>query len=423
MKATYKKTVLNNRIRVISEKIGSVRSVSIGFWADVGSRDEKEQEKGISHFIEHMTFKGTKKRSPREIAQSLESLGGHLNAFTSREQTCYYAKILDEHLPIAVDVIADIITNPLFDPADVEKEKKVISEEIKDVQDSPGDLIHDLFADTLWQNHPLGQPIMGSIPSISKFTQNNLFNFMHHYYTPDKIVIAASGNVNHSELVSLIEDKFHLKKTQSNSHNRVAPKLKDNVQVVKRVTAQTHVCLGVTSYPFDHPLRHEILILNNILGGGMSSRLFQSIRENSGMAYSIYSFIDFFVDSGVVGVYLGTSPKQVVESLNLVLKEIAAIKKGKFTKNELYHAKSQLKGNLMLGLESTSSRMNRLARHELFLNKYVSLDETIKAINRVKEKDVQDVARDLFRGDKLNLTVLGAVSNNLKDKINWDILN
>ncbi|OGC78507.1 MAG: hypothetical protein A2145_02195 [candidate division Zixibacteria bacterium RBG_16_40_9] len=423
MKSLYKKTVLDNGIRVVSEKISSVRSISIGIWVDVGSRDEAQEESGISHFLEHMVFKGTKKRTAKEIAQALESVGGILNAFTAREQTCYYAHILDEHLPIAVDVLSDILKNSLLDSQDLEKEKKVIVEEIKDIEDNPGDLIHDIYAGALWPDHPLGRPVIGSLETVSSLNRNNLTNFMQKNYNSKKVVVAASGNVKHEELVKLIEKKLQFNSKDGYPNQSSAPPVKSNIKIVNRETAQTHICLGVTSFPYKHPNRQILFVLNTILGGGMSSRLFQSVRENSGLAYSIYSFVDFFEDSGTFGVYLGTNSQQVLNALNLVLKEISKIKKEKLTSPELYFAKSQIKGNLVIGMESTSNRMNRLARNELFLNEYLPIEKTIAEIEKVKEKQIHDITNELFSPDRLCLALIGPNHSEIAKNLDWGILN
>ncbi len=390
---------------------------------DVGSRDETQQESGISHFLEHMVFKGTKKRTAKEIAQALESVGGILNAFTTREQTCYYAHILDEHLPIATDVISDILKNSLLDSQELEKEKKVIVEEIKDIEDNPGDLIHDIYAEALWPEHPLGRPVIGTLETVTSFSRDNLTNFMQKNYNSRKVVVAASGNVEHEKLVKLIEKNLQFNSQNGNPQNSSAPPVKSNIKIVNRETAQTHICLGVTSFPYKHPNRQILFVLNTILGGGMSSRLFQSVRENSGLAYSIYSFVDFFEDSGTFGVYLGTNAKQVTNALDLVLKEISKIKKESLTSQELYFAKSQIKGNLVIGMESTSNRMNRLARNELFLNEYLPIEKTIAEIEKVQEKQIHQIANELFNRDRICLALIGPNHSAIAQNLDWGVLN
>lgn len=423
MRGIYRKTVLKNGIRVVTEKIGYVRSVSIGVWIDTGSRDERNDERGVSHFTEHMLFKGTKKRSAKEIASSLESVGGALNAFTGREHTCYLARVLDEHLNIAVDVLADILRNSLLSSSDFEREKTVILSEIKDLEDSPEDLAHDLLMNNIWQEHPLGRSIIGDTESILRMTKSKLIDFIKRNYISPKVVIACSGNLSHQDLVRIIEKKFQFHQTDKTPLVNQTPLEADhNKVVVNRKTAQTHICLGIPTFPYKDKRRYAELILSNILGGGMSSRLFQTIREKLGLAYTVYAFADFFEDTGVFGIYLGTHKKNTVRAMDLVLKEIRRIKKDMLSRQELSHAKYQLKGSLMLSLENTPSRMNRLARHELLLNQYVDLNETIDSINKVKGTEVIEVANDLFDPNKLSAVILGPVGQRVIKQINWDII-
>jgi predicted Zn-dependent peptidase len=420
LKEIYKKTILENGIRVVTERINYVRSISIGVWIDVGSRDEKSNEVGVSHFIEHMLFKGTRKRTAREIASSLESVGGSLNAFTGREHTCYFARVLDEHTDIALDVLSDILKNPLFNPSHLEKERAVIISEIKELEDSPADLVHDLLMSTIWKENPLGRPIIGSAESVLKLSRSRLVDFMKRNYISARVVIAASGNFKHEELVNKIRRKFRF---GSNSHpaseNQIFPQAEPDRMVAKKKTAQTHISLGVSTFPYRDRRRYAALVLSNILGGGMSSRLFQNIREKLGLVYSVYAFIDFFEDAGVFGIYMGTHKKNTIRVIELVLKEIRRLKKDSLTSKELAHAKYQLKGNLLLALESTSNRMNRLARYELLLNDYMDLDETINSIDKIKAKDVIEVACEFFSPDKLSVVVLGPVAKGILNQIDW----
>jgi len=423
LRGIYKKTVLKNGIRVVTEKIGYVRSVSIGVWIDVGSRDEGNDERGVSHFIEHMLFKGTKKRSAKEIASSLESVGGGLNAFTGREHTCYLARVLDEHLNIAVDVLADILKNSLLSSSDFEREKTVIVSEIKDLEDSPEELAHDLLMTRMWPGHPLGRSIIGDQESILRMPRSKLVDFIKRNYVSPKVVIAASGNLNHQDLVRMIEEKFQFKQMDKTPMVNAPPLEADHHrEVVNRKTAQTHICLGLPAFPYKDKRRYITLILTNILGGGMSSRLFQNIREKLGLAYNVYAFIDFLEDTGVFGIYLGTHKKNTVRAMDLVLKEIRKIKKDSLSRQELSHAKYQLKGNLVLSLENTPNRMNRLARHELLLNQYVDLNETMESIDKVRTTEVIEVANELFDPDKLSAVILGPVGKRTVNLINWDIV-
>ncbi len=423
MKEIYRKTVLDNGIRVVTEKIESVRSISLGVWIDVGSRDEESAELGVSHFIEHMLFKGTKNRTAKDIAVSLESVGGGLNAFTGREHTCYFARVLDEHLDIAIDVLSDILKNSLLNPSHFEKEKEVIISEIKELEDSPSDLIHDILMSAMWKEDSLGRPIIGSAESVLKMPRGKLINFMKNNYTCSRVVIAVSGNLRHDELVKKIKRKFEF---SANSHPATSSFKLLPVEAARaiehRKTAQTHVSLGIPIFPYRDKRRYSALVLSNILGGGMSSRLFQTVRERLGLAYSIYSFIDFFKDTGVFGIYLGSHKKNAVRVIELVLKEIRKFKKNSLTNEELSHAKYQLKGNLILGMESTSSRMNRLARNELFLNDYVGLDQTIDSINKIKAKDIAGMAEEFLTLDRLSTVVLGPVGKDTLHRVDWSIL-
>ncbi|MCJ7497052.1 MAG: insulinase family protein [candidate division Zixibacteria bacterium] len=421
MRVIYQKTILDNKLRVISEKIDSVSSITLGVWIDVGSRDEEQNENGISHFIEHMLFKGTKKRSTKEIALALESLGGTLNAFTGRENTCLYAKVLDEHLEIALDVLSDLLLNPLFNPYDFKKEKKIIAEEIKELEDMPSEVAFDLLMEAMWGEHPLGRPVIGDIKNIQKLERGQLLNFMREKYVSPKIVIAACGNLIHQRLVKLVENKFKLNNPIPKRIREIPPlKLLSQKIAQRRKTAQTHICIGFPGYSFKHPKRYAALLLGNILGGGMSSRLFQNLREKFGMVYTIHTFIDSFKDKGIFGVYLGTDKKQVLPAVEQVLKELHRIKKDGLKRKELEDAKYQLKGNLILGAESTSTRMNRLARLEIYLKDYISLEKTISLINQVKKEEVIEVANELMHKDRLSVAMLGQVGQSILQKINWD---
>lgn len=410
MTTEFKKTTLDNGIRVISEEIPTVRSVSIGAWVNVGSRDETSDINGISHFIEHMVFKGTPRRSAQEIAASLESVGGHLNAFTSREQTCFYAKVLDEHPMNAIDVISDIMLNSLFLDDDIKKEKGVVIEEIYDVQDAPSEWIHDLFAESYWDSNSLGYPILGTTETVSGFSRDDMFTYMDNNYTANRIIVSACGNIKHTDLIKMVEDHFRLKDNNySELVNRKKSAKKGRFNCFTKDIAQSHVSMGLPSYTFDDERRTALLILNNVLGGGMSSRLFQTVREQAGLVYTISSFMDFFVGEGIMGIYFATSAGQVQRTLELIYQVLDGVKHKKLTDEELYYSKSQLKGNLVLGLENTSNRMNRMARHEILLGDYINIDDTIAAIDRVTKQEIIDIANEVLNPDLLNIAALGRV--------------
>ncbi len=421
LKEIYKKTVLENGLRVVTERIDYVRSASIGVWIDVGSRDERDDEVGASHFIEHMLFKGTKTRTAREIASSLESVGGSLNAFTGREHTCYFARVLDEHIEKALDVLSDILKNPLFNPSHLEKEREVIISEIKELEDSPADLVHDLLMSAMWKRNPLGKPIIGNVESVKRLTRAQLISFMKRNYASPRMVIAASGNFKHEELLNKVRRKFKFRSCSSSlaSEDQQLPPAEPNRMVTNKKTAQIHISLGVPIFPYGDNRRYAALVLSNILGGGMSSRLFQSIRERLGLVYSVYTFLDFFEDAGVFGIYMGTHRRNTLKVIEVTLKEIQKIKRDTLSSDELSHAKYQLKGNLLLALESTSNRMNRLARYELFLHDYVDLDHTINSINKIKTKDVIQVAEEFLAPDRMAAVVLGPVGKSTLKQVDW----
>jgi len=409
--AVYKRTVFPNGLKVITEAIPYVRSISLGLWVNVGSRDESLESSGISHFIEHMVFKGTANRTPSEIASYLESVGGILNAFTSREQTCFYAKILDQHLEKGVELLFDLAQNPLFDPSDIEKEKGVIIEEIKDIDDSPGDLVHDKFARTMFGNHSLGRPILGTKTTIQGISRRKIVRHTQRYYRPGNMLIAASGNLDHVKLVDLVALHLDQKSPEIVPDGRRKPIFKRERKVYKRETSQTHVCLGVPAKEFNDPSRAAATLLNSLLGGGMSSRLFQELRENLGLVYNVFSYLDFFQDTSIMGIYLGTNGRNVKRAIKAVLKQIERVSNEPLADYDLDKTKEQLKGNLMLGLENTSNRMSRLAKHELLVGRYISLDETISSIDSVKADEVVEIARELFQKTKYSAVVLGPVAD------------
>ncbi|MBI5748579.1 MAG: insulinase family protein, partial [Nitrospinae bacterium] len=354
----YQKVVLHNGIRIVTEKIPYLRSVSIGIWINSGSRDEEDKNSGISHFLEHLAFKGTEKRSARQIAFEMDSIGGQIDAFTSREYTCYSAKVLDEHLPVAIDLLSDILLNSTLKPADIDKERQVILEEVKFVEDNPADYIYDLLYQSVWSSHPLGRSILGNPESIERIDRNKLVNHLDNHYIPKNIIIAVAGNINEDRLKELLEKAFGSLNKNASSSREAPPEIKRNFIIKERELEQVHFCLGTKGLRSADDNRFEGYLLNTILGGSMSSRLFQKIREDYGLAYSIHSFISPYADTGLLGIYAGTSAEFFEKVLKMSLEEFKLLMTVKVSGDELKKAKEQLKGNLMLSLESSSSRMN-----------------------------------------------------------------
>jgi predicted Zn-dependent peptidase len=401
-------TTLPNGIKVITEAMSHVRSVSVGVWVGTGSRRETPEQNGISHFIEHMLFKGTSNRSAEDIARSVDSLGGNLDAFTAKELVGYNTKILDEHLPIAMDILSDLVLNPLFREEDIEKEKGVILEEIKMDADNPDYLVHEIFTSNFWKDHPLGKPILGTRETVKKFSQEMVADYYGAVYTPENLLVTAAGNLAHERLVALVGERFQTVKRAGpvpaqnppSTHARIALKSKKDLE-------QVHVCLGVPSYPIPHEDRFTCYVLNTVLGGGMSSRLFQNIRERLGLAYSVFSELNPYTDTGCLAVYAGTSLESARQVVELVLREFGEMKQQIVPPEELRRAKDHLKGSLMLSLESTSSRMSNLARQEMHFQRFFTLDELVESIEKVTADDVQRVARTFFDQKQIALTILG----------------
>jgi predicted Zn-dependent peptidase len=405
----YQKTVLENGIKVITEEIPYLQSVSIGVWVITGSRDEKSKENGISHFIEHLLFKGTERRTAFDIAKEIDSVGGTLNAFTGREYTCFYAKVIDKNLPLAIDLLSDIFLHSLMDPNDVEKERMVILQEIKMVEDTPDDYIHDLFNRVCWGDHPLGFPIFGTSELVQSFDRNQICQFFKENYQPNRMIICAAGNLHHQEVVDWIGETFGQLPKSDKRKERVRPYPFSTTNVWKRDLEQVHFCLGTKGLQHNHSLRFASYILNTILGGGMSSRLFQEIREDRGLAYSVYSYLPTYIDAGLVVVYAGTSEDSLQKVIELTLNEFHRLKTAPFKNGELETAKEQLKGNLLLSLESSDNLMTRLAKNEIYFESYLPVEKILRAIDEVKEEEVRGLASELFDRDFFCLTVLGSM--------------
>jgi predicted Zn-dependent peptidase len=402
--------VLDNGLRILTERMNQVRSVSIGVWLTRGSRHETADMSGIAHFVEHMLFKGTATRTAEDIAQAIDSIGGQLDAFTAKEYASYYIKVLDEHLPLAMDILADIVRNPAFSPEDVEREKKVVVEEIKMVEDTPDDLVHELFTQGFWENHPLGRPILGTRETVESFTSELLRGYFQQAYTARNLIVSAVGNLEHKRVRELVENKFGSLPGNGSSVGEQAPQVVPKVLIRNKELEQSHLCIGVSSYPQDHDDRYSSYLLNTLLGGSMSSRLFQNVREKRGLAYAVFSGLSAYRDAGSFTVYAGCANDAVGQVIDLVVEELRGVKQAPVPVAELQRAKDHLKGSLMLSLENTASRMSHLARQEIYFVRQFGLDETLQGIERVTDADVQRVARDLFKDGSLSATVLGNVN-------------
>jgi predicted Zn-dependent peptidase len=387
-----------------------VRSVSIGVWLTRGSRHESADKSGIAHFVEHMLFKGTARRTAEDIAQAIDSIGGQLDAFTAKEYASYYIKVLDEHLPLAMDILADIVRNPAFSDEDIEREKKVVIEEIKMVEDTPDDLVHELFTQGFWENHPLGRPILGTRETVESFDSDVLRAYFQQAYTAQNLIVSAVGNLEHERVRELVDEKFGSLGPDGGPSGEQAPSVVPKVLIRNKDLEQSHICVGVSSYPQNHDDRYATYLLNTLLGGSMSSRLFQNVREKRGLAYAVFSGLSAYRDAGSFTVYAGCSNEAVGQVIDLVVEELRGVKQSLVPDAELQRAKDHLKGSLMLSLENTASRMSHLARQEIYFDRQFGLDETLVGIERVGAADVQRVAADLFQDGSLSATVLGNVN-------------
>ncbi|MDQ2773604.1 MAG: insulinase family protein [Acidobacteriota bacterium] len=402
------RAALPNGIRIVTEYMPYVRSVSLGVWVGSGSRIEHGPENGLSHFIEHMVFKGTKNRSAEDIARSVDSVGGGLDAFTSKELVSFNTKVLDEHVPFALDVVSDLVLNPVFRAEDIEKEKGVILEEIKMEADQPEFVLHEAFISNFYKGHGLGKPILGTKDTVKKFGEEMLRDFYGRIYSPRNILITAAGNLDHADLVQLITDKFAGLRDVGTVPTDSVPKTHAPLILKKKESLeQVHITMGVPAFRMAHELRFPLYILNTVLGGGMSSRLFQDIRERKGLAYAVYSELNLFSDTGCLTVYAGTGVETAKEVVTSVIQEFRQLKDELIGEDELRRAKDHLKGSLMLSLESTSSRMSNLARQELYFERFMSLDEMLDAIESVTRGQVQAIAQDFFKTENIALAMLG----------------
>jgi predicted Zn-dependent peptidase len=403
----YRKSVLANQMRVVTERMDHVRSVAVGIWVDTGSRNEPESRGGISHLIEHLVFKGTASRTAEEIAKTVDSVGGQMDAFTAKEHTCFYVSVLDEHLPLAVDLLSDILLHPLFPPEEIEREKSVVLQEIRMVEDTPDDLVHELFTERVWAGHPLGRPILGTRELVQGFSRETILTHFAEEYCPAKVIISVAGNVEHERVVELFDRPFQQFVSQCVSRDGMPPALTPQVDLVTKTLEQVHLVVGFPGLHQAAPERYGLFLLNDIIGGSMSSRLFQKVREREGLVYSIYSGAQSYRDTGLLTISAATDSQNFSKVLKLVLKEVRALHKDGITSEELRRAKEHLKGNLMLSLESTTSRMHRLARQELSFGAFFSLDEMLSAIESVQEEEVHGLIHRLLDENQMAILALG----------------
>ncbi len=405
---TIQQAVLPNGLVVITEPMEHVHSVSVGIWLRSGSRREPADLNGISHFIEHMVFKGTARRSAEDIAREVDSVGGMLDAFTSKEMVCFNTRVLDEHLPKAFDVLADMVLDPKFAEDEIEREKSVILEEIRMTQDNPEDLVHELFTQNFWAPHALGKPILGTPETVSSFSRDSLCDWFDEWYAPNNMVITAAGHLTHEQLIKLVEDRFSSRAASGASINDPKPKPATHVTLrTKSELEQVHLCLGVPALPMTDQRRFAVAVLNNVLGGGMSSRLFQNIRERQGLAYSIFSELSSYRDTGTLSVYAGTSLETASQLVSSVLDEFRRLRDEPLTTEELRRAKDHLKGATLLALEGSGQRMNSLARYHMYFNRHFTAHDLIALLESVTIEDVRQLAREFFQPGRLAASVVG----------------
>ena len=419
MDHSVNKTALNNGIRIVTKKMPHVHSVSMGVWVNVGARDESSSESGLSHFIEHMIFKGTEKRTAFQIAKEFDAIGGQTNAFTSAENTCYHAKVIDTRLETMVDILSDIFLNSVFDEKEVENERAVILQEIAMVEDSPDEYIHVLSGRNFWGDNSLGRSVLGTRENVAGFNAHTIKGFFNNFYQPERIVISAAGNLEHNRLVDLIGPVFESIRPGNSFPERITPQGNSMVNLHQRQLEQVHICLGTKGMSITDPRRYAYSLMNTILGGNMSSRLFQEIREKRGLAYSVYSFISSYVDTGIFGAYAGLNPKNARKATELILKEIARLKHMRVDPNELQDAKEHTKGSLMLASESNDNQMVRLSQNETHFGRYIPLEEIANNIESVNQDDILHLAESLFQKSRFALTLLGPVAD---EKIYDEIL-
>lgn len=405
------KTTLTNGVRIISQKMPHVQSVSMGVWVNAGARDEAESESGMSHFIEHMIFKGTKKRTAFEIAKAFDSIGGYTNAFTSMENTCYHAKVMVNHINTMTEILADIFLNSLFDETEIEKERPVIFQEISMMEETPDDFIHQLAARAFWGHSPLGRSILGNRDNILKFDSHAIQGFFKRFYQPDRIVIAAAGNIDHGSLLDSVCPAFEAIKTGNAMPDRRASTGQSTVNAHPKDIEQVHICLNTKGVSTTDPGRYALSLMNTIIGGNMSSRLFQQIREQQGLAYSVYSFISSFEDAGTFGAYAAVDPSNAVKTVSLILDTLQDIKNSSVTEDELRHAKEFTRGNLLMSSESNDNQMSRLTQNEFNYGRHIPMEEILNTIDSIRPDDILVLAENILQKDMMKLTLHGPVTD------------
>jgi len=414
----YHKTVLDNGVRIVSEQLDHLRSVSLGIWVDAGSRDEEEAENGISHFIEHMIFKGTRNRNSLQIAKELDAIGGLSNAFTGKENTCFHARVLGSHFGLVADIFSDIFLNSTFDPQDMDRERQVILQEISMVEDTPDDNIHVLFNRFFWSGHPVGMSILGTGETVSSLNRENILKYIKRYYVPEKILVAAAGDVDHQSVVSYFKPILESLTVGNSNPKRSTPSTHPGISVHRKALEQVHICLGGEAPSLTDDSRYASAILNTILGGNMSSRLFQEIRENRGLAYAVFSFLSAYIDTGLLGVYVGTDLRNVNPVLSTIQKEVQKIKNGELTEQDLSAAKEHLIGGIYLASESSDGQMMRIAKNELNYDRYVDYEEIVSCLKRVTVDELVEISRRIFQEGKVSLTTLGPLEEDGLDRSN-----
>lgn len=410
----YQKEILPNGVRIITESISPFRSATIGIWINTGCMDEPEPKRGISHFIEHLLFKGTKTKTAVEISEIMDGIGGNINAFTEKEQTCYYAKVMDKHIPIALDILGDMVRNSVFDPDDIEREKGVVIEEIKMYEDAPDELIYDFFTRAAWDTHPLGLPTLGTRETIMSLTRDDILDYMEKFYTPDRILVVAAGHIKHYKIVEFTKKTFgDIPYKLSASTNYPLPVLSPRQFIKFKECEQVYLCMGTQGIPQRDDRKYPLTVLDSIVGGSMSSRLFQEIREKRGLVYNVSTFQSTYSDSALFGIYAGMSAKHLKTVIDVTLQVLQDVRDKGVTKKEMHTAKEHLKGALALALESSSNRMIRLAKSDLYHNRFITHQEVIKKIEKATLDELQEIAKETLDNTKYAAAVLGPVDENM----------